>query len=103
MKRFCGKTIADFRAVKYAFTWGKMSIFYSFPGTECGFSFLGKTAGRVPGKTAVRDGTAANDGYFARKISRGSGGGARRRKTGQTGDFCVESVEKKEKMDPQAA
>ena len=64
-----------------------MSIFHSFPGAECGFSFLGKTAGRVPGKTAVRDGTAANDGYFARKISRGSGGGARRRKTGQTGGF----------------
>lgn len=80
-----------------------MSIFHSFPGAECGFSFPGKTVGRVPGKTAVRDGTAANDGYFARKISRGSGGGARRRKTGQTGDFCVESAEKKEKMDPQAA
>lgn len=80
-----------------------MSIFYSFPGAECGFSFPGKTVGRVPGKTAVRDGTVANDGYFARKISRGSGGGARRRKTGQTGDFCVESAEKKEKMGPWAA
>ena len=52
---------------------------------------------------AVRDGTAANDGYLREK----SHGGAAEEQDGgrpaKQGDFCVESAEKKEKMDPQAA
>ena len=80
-----------------------MSIFHSFPGAECGFSFPGKTVGRVPGKMAVRDGTVANDGYFAQKSRGEAAEGQDGGRPAKQGDFCVESAEKKEKMDPQAA
>lgn len=103
MKRFCGKTIADFRAVKYVFPWGKCLFSIVFPARNAGSLFSAKRQEECRERWRCETERLQTMGILREKSHGEAAEGQDGGRPAKQGDFCVESAEKKEKMDPQAA